>query len=347
VVQNTAKDIVISYAREDRGIVEDLAGTLRALGHHIWTDAGAHSGGRWWDEIVSHIRTCDVLLAVTSPASLVSNACSLERQYAMRLNKVLLPVLVAPVNMQSLPSEFATIHFFDLTVRDVAAAGRLYQAVQQLPPPGPLPHPLPPPPPPPLSYLNEIADRITTLVPDAYLQDRIVTDLTRGLRSADPEERATATELLSRFLDHPQRLEDPAGRAREALSRAAGTQSAGQAAPAAAPRSVRRSRFTTVLAWIGGVTVVLIGLGIWGATSIGSGSGGGGTSSIVPGATVSQSVYNDLVTNGYQPGTVTCGDLEAVVGATTYCSSPGLPNGGTTVRVTSVQGATVSSWTYE
>ena len=59
---------------------------MRASGHHVWTDAGAHSGGRWWDEIVSHIQTCDVLLAVTSPASLGANACTLERQYAMRLN---------------------------------------------------------------------------------------------------------------------------------------------------------------------------------------------------------------------------------------------------------------------
>jgi TIR domain len=197
-------EIVISYAREDRAIVEELAGTLRAWGHDVWTDAGAHSGARWWDEIVARIQGCDVLLAVTSPASLASHACTLERRYALALGKVLLPVLVAPVNTQGLPTEFASIHFFDFTQRDVAAAGRLYQAVQQLPPPGPLPDPLPPPPPPPLSYLNAVVDQLDALVPDLDLQHRIVTALTGGLRSSDPEERATAIQLVRRFLEHPR-----------------------------------------------------------------------------------------------------------------------------------------------
>ena len=95
------------------------------------------------------------------------------------------------------------------------------------------------------------------------------------------------------------------------------------------------------------MTVVLIGLGIWGVMSQDSASDSGGVSSTVPAATVSQSVYNDLVARGYQPGTVSCGNLEVVVGATTYCSAPGLTNGGTTVRVTSVQGTNVTGWTYE
>ena len=332
--------IVISYAREDRGIVEELAGTLRAWGHDAWTDAGAHSGARWWDEIVGRIQACDVLLAVTSPASLASNACTLERRYAMALNRVLLPVLVAPVNMQSLPSEFATIHFFDFTVRDVAAAGRLFQALQQLPPPGPLPRPLPPPPPPPLSYLNAVADQIKALVPDLDLQHRIVTALTSGLRSQDPEERATATELMQRYLDHPQNMRDPAERARAALARVSEQPPAGQAGPPAPPRPATRSRATTVLAWIGGVTVVLIGLGIWGMSRTGE-------APVVAGSIVSQSVYNDLVANGHQPASVACGELKAEVGATTWCETPGLATPGYTIRVTSVQGSTMSSWAYE
>jgi hypothetical protein len=332
-------EIVISYAREDRAIVQELAGTLRAWGHDVWTDAGAHSGARWWDEIVARIQACDVLLAVTSPASLASHACTLERRYALALGKVLLPVLVAPVNTQGLPTEFASIHFFDFTQRDVAAAGRLYQAVQQLPPPGPLPDPLPPAPPPPLSYLNAIVDQLDALVPDLDLQHRIVTALTGGLRSTDPEERATAIELVRRFLEHPQNMRDPAERAREALARALGHEPGHQAGPTPPPQPVPRSRVPAVLAWVGGATVVLAGLGVWGVV-------GTNREAVVAGSIVSQEVHDDLLDRGQHPTSVTCDDLTAEVGATTWCDTPGLAAGGYTIRVTSVDGSSVTGWEY-
>lgn len=343
--------IVISYAREDRAVVDELCETLRLLGHEPWTDAGTHSGARWWDEIVERIQQCDLLLAVTSPASLVSKACTLERQYARALDRLLLPVLVARVNMQGLSSDLAQVHFFDYTDRNASSTARLVQALGQLPRPRPLPYPLPPPPPPPLSYLNLIADRITALVPDPYLQDRIVTDLVTGLRAADIEEKTTATELLRRFIEHPQSLQGPAERARQALAAAPRTRPAWQGWQGGPPLPgpATRSKATTVLAWIGGVTVALVGLGIWAAVSLGDGTQDGrtgGETGVVPAATVSRSVHDDLVQQGYQPGTVTCGDLEATVGATTYCAATGLPNGGTNVRVTVVQGGSVVGWDY-
>jgi hypothetical protein len=334
--------IVISYAREDRRVVDELVGTLRMLNHDPWTDAGAHSGHRWWDEIVQRIQKCDALLAVTSPASLASKACTLERHYASALNKALLPVMVVPVTMSTLPAEFAKIQFFDFTVRDSYATGRLYQALAQLPPPGPLPSPLPPPPPPPLSYLNDIADQLVALPADLDRQHRIVTALINGLRSPDSEERMTATELIRGYLSHPHRLHDPADRAAEALSRLAGggpDRRAPNSGPP--PPPARRSRSVTVLAWIGGLTLVLLGLAIWAVAS--NANGGAAT---VPAAVVSQSVYNDLLSKGVQPFGVTCGDLKVEVGATTYCATPGLPSAGSTVRVTSVQGSVISTWEY-
>jgi len=330
-------NIVISYAREDRAVVEELVETLRLLGHDPWTDAGAHSGARWWDEIVLRIQQCDLLLAVTSPASLVSKACTLERQYALALDRLLLPVQVAQVNMQGLPSEFAQIHFFDYRTRDSASTGRLYRALAQLPPPRPLPRPLPPPPPPPLSYLNLISDRVSALVPDPYLQDRIVTDLATGLRSADPEERTTAADLLRRFAEHPQSLQGPAERARQALAGVPRERPAWQGWQGGPPLPgpAARSKVTKVLAWIGGVTVVLVGLGVWGAVQMGE-------SSTVSGDVVAQRVYDELVAQGYVPTAVQCGGVTAEVGATTYCQTAGLPFVGVTARVTGVQGSDVA-----
>jgi len=259
--------IVISYAREDRGTVEELFETLRLLGHQPWTDAGAHSGARWWDEIMLRIQQCDVLLAVTSPASLSSRACTLERQYALALNKVLLPVLVAPINMQGLPSEMAQIHFFDYTTRTPATAGKLYKTFQDMPPARPLPRPLPTPPPPPLSYLNDISDLLGALPPDIDRQHQIVTALTHGLRSGDSEERATAFELMRRYVDHPHRLPDPDMRARQALATlVGGNQTRRPPQPVVTPPA-KRSKAVTALAWVGGLAIVLVGLGIWGLSS--------------------------------------------------------------------------------
>ena len=68
---------------------------------------------------------------------------------------------------------------------------------------------------------------------------------------------------------------------------------------------------------------------------------------VVAGSIVSQRVRDDLVSRGQQPTSVNCGNLEAEVGATTYCETPGLSTPGYTIRVTSVQGSTVSSWAYE
>ena len=85
--------IVVSYAREDRPVVDEIMTTLTAMGHSVWSDAGAHSGSRWWDEIIREIQRCDILLAATSPSSLASKACAAERIYALQLRRHLLPVL--------------------------------------------------------------------------------------------------------------------------------------------------------------------------------------------------------------------------------------------------------------
>jgi hypothetical protein len=261
-VRGSGLKIVISYAREDSGTVQELVETLRLLGHEPWTDAGAHSGGRWWDEIVRRIQQCDILLAATSPASQSSRACTLERRYALALNKVLLPVLVAPINMRALPSEMAQIHFFDYTVRTPATAAKLYQTLRETPPPRPLPRPLPLPPPPPLSYLNDIADQLGGLPPDLDRQHQIVTALTHGLRSSDSEERSTAIELLRRYVNHPHRLPDPDTRARQALAELTGGMASPPPGLVAAPPA-ERSKAATVLAWIGGLAIASVVFAIW------------------------------------------------------------------------------------
>jgi hypothetical protein len=110
VVQGVGLRIMVSYAREDYVIAQELTETLRLFGYDPWTDSSAHSGAAWWTEIVYRVQQCDVLLTALSPSLLTSRACTLERQYALALNKVQLPVMLAPVAMHSLPPDFTYVH---------------------------------------------------------------------------------------------------------------------------------------------------------------------------------------------------------------------------------------------
>jgi hypothetical protein len=342
--------IVISYAREDRGLVEELVRTLRNFGHEPWTDAGAHSGGRWWNEIIHRIQNCDALLLVMSPAYLASKACTLERQYAMRLGRSILPIRVVPFPLQGLPSELVQVQMMDYMTRDAAAAAALFQALNQLPPAPPLPHPLPLPPPPPLSYLNGIADRLDRLPPDLNVQHEIVTALSQGLRSADPEERDTAINLLGIYLNHPHRMQDPAERAAAALRQAdrgpwiAAPPQPGPAHPGSPPK--KRSPIVTVLATVGAAALLLIVLGV----ALASGGGGDNPTTptgYLPGGQVAQQLGPRVqAITRVQPAGVVSHDLPAVIGTTAGCLVTD-PGGGTSrVVVKYVGGSAVWQWDW-
>ena len=84
---------------------------------------------------------------------------------------------------------------------------------------------------------------------------------------------------------------------------------------------------------------MLVGLGVWGVVGL-------NREAVVAGSIVSQQVHVDLQRQGQHPASVTCDDLTAEVGATTWCDTPGLPAGGYTIRVTEVDGSTVTGWAY-
>lgn len=339
--------IVVSYAREDLPVVQELIGILTGYGHHVWSDANTRKGSRWWDGICEQVRGCDLLVAVVSPAMLSSKACRAEREYAMQLGKPLLPVVVSPVNVGSLPREVAQIDLFDFTRRDATAGARLFTAVSQMPPAPPLPQRLPTPPAPPLSYLNDIADQMHWLPADPRRQHQIVIDLEGGLRSGDQEERATAHELLVQFAQHPARLADPAARAQQALAvlgdpvRPGPAQAGppGGQAPAAPAR--RRNPAVTVLAWVGGGVLALLALVT--CSVLLSDDDGGRSDPQLPTSFAAQqveaAVTDAYLNNGIVLSSATCGTLAAQVGSTTTCTvTAGSQSVSASVQLTAVQG---------
>src|SRR5271165_312279 len=84
--------LFFSYARPDRPRVESLVTPLRQAGIDVWLDSDLVGGWPWWDKILGQLRSCDAVLAAVSRASIKSQACRAEREYAAQLGKPVLPI---------------------------------------------------------------------------------------------------------------------------------------------------------------------------------------------------------------------------------------------------------------
>ena len=256
----------ISYAQEERPQADHLAMQLHGLGHEPWTDSTLLAGQAWWNVILERIRAVDAVLLVVSPSFLASQACTLERQYAARLGKHLLPVMVSLVPHHILPGELAPLQFVDYTQPGETAAYAFAKALATIRPANPLPNPLPPPPPVPLSYLSGLRDRLAQPTLTMNEQLEIAEMLVRGAHADDTEERRAALELLGMLRRRPDLFEVTSRRIQEELSHeriqvsSQPTWAPQVNAPTARPAPVSTGipRFVQVLAWIGAIFIALV-----------------------------------------------------------------------------------------
>ena len=92
------RHIFISYSRDDKAWTYEFANALTdKLGFSVFVDyKGIHIGVNWWRTICEHIETCDYVLFVMSPMAIDSIYCSAEIDYAIALNKPILPIMLKP-----------------------------------------------------------------------------------------------------------------------------------------------------------------------------------------------------------------------------------------------------------
>ena len=84
----------VSYTRADADFVLKLAKELRAAGANLWLDQLDILGGQRWDRAVEEaLATCQSMIVVLSPESVVSNNVMDEVSYALEENKIVVPVL--------------------------------------------------------------------------------------------------------------------------------------------------------------------------------------------------------------------------------------------------------------
>ncbi len=94
--QTPSPKIFVSYAREDaRDIAIRLRDDLIDSGHDTWLDLSEIKVGASWSwDIETAIESADIVLALMSQGSYVSEICRAEQQRALRKNKRLIPILV-------------------------------------------------------------------------------------------------------------------------------------------------------------------------------------------------------------------------------------------------------------
>ncbi len=195
-------DIFVSYSSADRDLIKSMAGDLADFGHRVWFDREISGGHEWWNDILDQIRQCDLFIFALTPHALASHPCRLEYTYAFALNKRILPLLLADVDMRLLPHELSKIQFVDYRHpenRDsVKALGR---ALSNLPAPQPLPEPLPKPPEAPVQTFDKLADRVTKSELPLSEQTALVFEIKALLK--DPSSATTARTLLETLRKHP------------------------------------------------------------------------------------------------------------------------------------------------
>ncbi len=89
------KKVFISYQRQQEAQIKELADSLTQTGNfEVWFDKKLKVGENWWDEILNHIETAEVIILALSPTYLTSEACNREWRYARDWNKVMIPLQV-------------------------------------------------------------------------------------------------------------------------------------------------------------------------------------------------------------------------------------------------------------
>jgi len=156
----------LSYSSKDRKSPQfaALVDDLRNLEWDLWSDQRLPGARQWWEDILTHIRLCQLVVSVVTEKSLRSEACQRELSYAMALRRPVLAVSLSPISLEELPSYLRPWEIIDYSGRSLPAeagncVAKLAITISELEKSGvpSLPDPLPQPPPMPPFFTEELA----------------------------------------------------------------------------------------------------------------------------------------------------------------------------------------------
>jgi hypothetical protein len=102
----------LSYAREDKERVRDIAEILIQAGHDPWFDDALLPGQDWKQKLSQAIHECDSFIYILSPESVESEWCQWEFKEAVKQGKPIIPIML---RQTKLPRSLSKIQFVDFT----------------------------------------------------------------------------------------------------------------------------------------------------------------------------------------------------------------------------------------
>lgn len=127
--------IFLSYRRLEVALATKLATDLKALGIYIWMDTlEIRPADDWADALAKGVDDSTAMIALVSPEYLKSAYCCRELHRADRLNRVIFPLLLSPVDTLNLPLELERIHYLDFSdwQTETRYAEELYTLVEAI-----------------------------------------------------------------------------------------------------------------------------------------------------------------------------------------------------------------------
>jgi WD40 repeat protein len=114
--ENLMTDVFLAYADEDRAAAEQIRNSLWRDGLTVWTNTTDIQAGSEFQQVIDRgIENADNVVYVLSPASGRSPWCQHELDYALSLNKRIIPCLVEATPPDQIPPQLQNLHYIDLT----------------------------------------------------------------------------------------------------------------------------------------------------------------------------------------------------------------------------------------
>ncbi|MEB3212811.1 MAG: TIR domain-containing protein, partial [Leptolyngbyaceae bacterium] len=111
---NLMTQVFISHAEVDHDVREKVRYSLMCQGITVWINRTDITTGTDFQEEINHgIEETDNVVWLMSPASLASDYCREELEYALSLKKRIIPLLIHDVDMEDLPLGLRSLQFID------------------------------------------------------------------------------------------------------------------------------------------------------------------------------------------------------------------------------------------
>lgn len=118
---NLMTDVFLSHAEEDDAVMEQVRRSLLREGFTVWTYKTDIQTGASFQEVIDRgIEEASNIVYLLSPAALQSEYCQREIDYALTLNKRIIPLLVQTVDPAQVPPTLRNLQYINLTDNLVA-----------------------------------------------------------------------------------------------------------------------------------------------------------------------------------------------------------------------------------